>query len=823
MTFRKNAVLSAMVLACALPWQPLWAAQAPASSTDQAKPASNAKAGQDDDIEQIVVTGAAGRGLRRTETSYSVTTLSNAEIERQAPKSTADLFKSTPGIWVESSGGEGGANIFVRGFASSGDAEFTTVQIDGMPIYPPSTLSFLENSTLFRLDETVERVEGLRGGPNPVFSNGQPGVTFNFIQKKGTEVPEGLVKTTFSDYGSRRLDLYYGGPLSKDWFISMGGFYRTSDGIRDTQYPADQGGQFSVKLTHELDNGELNLWARKTRDKNVWLLPIPLIQTAGGNIKAFPGFDGGSDTLYGSDTRLADLEVGPGQYIRRDMQDGRGINIGLVGGSLDLDLDNGWSLLEKFSFMSGDADSMGLVPATTPVTAKEYLDAKLAEANDGGIIQGAAGGAANTGSFSYSGSGEAMTDLNQQVMTAGWWSVQKQLKSFTNDVRIIKELNDQHTVTVGVYYADYSSDDLWYLGNNQLITAEPNAKRLDLVLDNGVKATHNGFEGAPFFDVNASYNGRNTALFLAEQWRVTDRFKLDFGFRVENQKVDGTLENNDTGVDLDNDPTTLYDNNAAVLNGSFRSIDFDRTETAWTAGANYLLNDAGDTSVFARVNSGFKMPQFDNLRDGVTNTQDIDQYELGFKHMGSRYSAYATLFYTDFSGLPFQNFIDGQNVVRIGGATAKGLELEGNVAVTDSFAVAITSTYQDAKLKDFGENTDHQVMRQPKWQVRLTPSYDVDFAWGWVSFYGTYSYVGKRYSDLENQQVLPSFEKLDAGVVANIGDHIKVQLVGDNLTDKLALTEGNPRALGSGASGDGVILARPILGRSFRLSLSYAF
>ena len=49
----------------------------------------------------------------------------------------------------------------------------------------------------------------------------------------------------------------------------------------------------------------------------------------------------------------------------------------------------------------------------------------------------------------------------------------------------------------------------------------------------------------------------------------------------------------------------------------------------------------------------------------------------------------------------------------------------------------------------------------------------------------------------------------------------EVVLTGDNLTDEIGLTEGNPRTLGS--QGAGVILARPILGRSFRLSVGYRF
>ena len=54
-------------------------------------------------------------------------------------------------------------------------------------------------------------MEALRGGPNPVLSNGQPGVTTNFILREGSEDTEGLVKFTTSDYDLRRFDGYLSG------------------------------------------------------------------------------------------------------------------------------------------------------------------------------------------------------------------------------------------------------------------------------------------------------------------------------------------------------------------------------------------------------------------------------------------------------------------------------------------------------------------------------------------------------------------------------------------------------------------------------------
>ena len=71
--------------------------------------------------------------------------------------------------------------------------------------------------------------------------------------------------------------------------------------------------------------------------------------------------------------------------------------------------------------------------------------------------------------------------------------------------------------------------------------------------------------------------------------------------------------------------------------------------------------------------------------------------------------------------------------------------------------------------------------------------------WGDVRAFLTYTHVGLRYSDIANQQVLPAYGTLDAGIVSEIGDHFEFRVQGTNLTNELGLTEGNARILvGSG-------------------------
>src|SRR5688500_10374057 len=106
--------------------------------------AQEAEAETQSTLEEVIVTGtAAGAEIQKVEASFAITTVSAEDITQYSPQSTADLLKLVPGVWSESSGGVSGANVMVRGFPGGGDAPYLTVQVDGVPIYPISTLSFL--------------------------------------------------------------------------------------------------------------------------------------------------------------------------------------------------------------------------------------------------------------------------------------------------------------------------------------------------------------------------------------------------------------------------------------------------------------------------------------------------------------------------------------------------------------------------------------------------------------------------------------------------------------------------------------------------------
>jgi len=269
------------------------------------------------EFEELIVIGTAGgKGIDRVDASFAVTSFNAGELEKIQPKSTADLLKSVPGIWAESSGGVAGANIDVRGLPGGGDAPFASFSLNGSPLFGVNSLSFFEGSTLFRVDETIAGVEALRGGPNAVFAKGEPGATINFKLKEGSEETQGRIKYTTSDYDLQRFDAFVSGELADDLFFALGGYIQSSPGIRDAQFNAEEGQQITLNLTKLFDNGKVNFYIRDTDDHSQWYLPINLANT---------GIDVGTFSQLGNATRLREIQINTnGNTEIFDFADGRG-------------------------------------------------------------------------------------------------------------------------------------------------------------------------------------------------------------------------------------------------------------------------------------------------------------------------------------------------------------------------------------------------------------------------------------------------------------------------------------------------------------------
>ena len=141
---------------------------------------------QDDEesLSEVIVTGVTNPRAK-IESSVSITTLQPSKINQSAPRTTAEIFRTIPGIRSESSGGEGNSNIAVRGVPiSSGGSKYVQIQEDGLPVLLYGDISFGTADIFTRFDANVQKIEAIRGGSASTMSSNSPGGIINIISKR---------------------------------------------------------------------------------------------------------------------------------------------------------------------------------------------------------------------------------------------------------------------------------------------------------------------------------------------------------------------------------------------------------------------------------------------------------------------------------------------------------------------------------------------------------------------------------------------------------------------------------------------------------------
>lgn len=730
-------------------------------------------------MESVVITGTAGgSGIRKKDASFAITTMSADEVEKLSPSSTAALLELVPGVWSESSGGIAGANIFVRGLPSSGDAPFVTMSINGAPIYGTQTLSFFEQSSIFRIDETISSTEALRGGPSSVFSNGEAGLTTNFNLKKGTDQTEGKVKYTTSDYNLQRVDAVLSGPISEKFYYMVGGYARTSPGIRNTEFNSERGKQITLQLTKVFDKGVVNGFARLTDDHGQWILPMAL----------GTGNDEGTFSPLGNATRYRTLQINAqGDSANFDFADGRGWK-GLVSGlNFDYELGGGWTVRDNLSYTAGMANTYGFVPEGNPMRVSD-LAAKIGVSSLSTV-----GG--NTLTSGY-------------VQSYGHWVVEKELQSFTNDISLTNTLSN-HKVTVGAYQAFWSTADFWTIGNHILVHNVENGDVIDGVPADSVAGSWN-------YGLNQSGDSRVLAIYAGDSWQITPQWRLDLGGRYQFFNLNFTLDE------------------GAYPDGKInKTANLDGDDWAATGAINYTVNE--NLGVFVRGSKGALFPHFDQIREGIGYKLDeedpnstpesikgtldanlFNQFEAGVKIDQRIFSFFITAF------LNTVEVYDGDVGATRAAALLKtrtfGAEIDAALSVKN-FRLSLLGTYQNGEITESSDPAaeGNKIWRQPEFQFRLAPSYYFDITNDVnATIYGAFRYVGERWNDRDNSYQLDAYSKLDLGLNVSTSSGLSFTLSADNLTDSDGLTEGDPR---DPTTKNG----RPIFGRSIQFSVGVNF
>ena len=792
---KKTSYLFAGAASLALLPAAALAQTAPAQAGTAATPADDSQAGD------IVVTGTS-RPERRLTTSISISALDSAQIAQAAPLGSADLIRNIPGLRSESSGGEGNANIAVRGLpVASGGAKFVQFQEDGLPVLNFGDISFATADAFVRPDNNVQRVEVVRGGSASTFTSNAPGAIINFLSKTGKTAGGAIALSKGIDFDRTRIDADYGAPLGEDWSFHVGGFYRIGDGVKKIGYNAEKGGQIKANVTRNFFNGFIRLTGKFLDDRAPAYIPVP-IRVTGTNsdpkFSALPGFDPKKDPLQSPYFR-SDVAIGArGQRIRTDVADGYRTKVRGIGGEVSFDLGGGWNIDDKFNYAK---NSGGF---TTPYAANVQTAASFATSigGVGGTLRYANGPNA----------GQTIANpgaLNDNGLATNALLFNATLEDFTNATNILTLAREfdagsagSGSLTFGYFRSSQSIKMDWHWNSYLQEVSGNRPALLDVYNAAGQAVTQGGLiaYGEPvfgnccqrYYDVDYTID----APYLAATWKA-GRLNLDGSVRWNSSNADGRYATNNglSVVDVNGDGVIqVPERTVPVVNlANAKPVDYRKSYFTWSLGANYEIQT--DLAFFARVSRGARF-NADRVLFGGGIRDDgsiadriavnfVNQQEAGVKVRSGGVFANVTAFRATTAEaneifLPQQRQINNRY-------RSYGVELEAGVDY-GVFHLVGGATYTHARIVE-SEVTPklkgNTPFRQADLIFQATPSIVLDRFTVGANFIGTTS----SYASDANGLKLPGYVVTGAFASFDLTPALRVSVNAQNLFNTLAITE----------------------------------
>lgn len=801
---------------------PVFAQQAPAPAPAP-EPAAERPASDD-----IIVTAVA-RGQNRLDSSVSVSSLSSEAIVNATPRSTAELFRSLPGIRSESSGGEGNANIAVRGLpVASGGAKFLQLQEDGLPILEYGDIAFGNADIFLRADFNVARIEAVRGGSVSTFASNSPGGVINLISKTGEQEGGSIQGTVGLDYGEYRLDADYGGKLSDTLRFNVGGFYRVGEGPRRAGYDGNKGGQIRGNITKTFDRGFFRLNVKYLDDRAIAYLPTP-VRVTGSNgdptYRSLPGLSANGDTIHSIYfTRAVTLDGANNREVD-DIRDGMHPVVKAVGFETEFEVADGWKVSDKFRY--SDISGRFISPFPASVDTAQTL------AN--GI--GGPGALLSYANGPNAGQAYANPTTSNAIGVVLFNTKLNSLNNITNDLRINRRFNAGDgtiDVSAGFYKSRQTINVDWTWSSYLLDAKGDNAALLNVRTATGLSRTDNGLVayGASFFGncCRRSYNvDYDTNAPFASIGYTGGGFTVDGSIRYDTGSARGFIVGDGpvTSFDVDGNGTISYPETQTTILpiNSPQPVNYNFHYASYSFGANYRL--ASDLSVFARYSRGGRAnadrflfnpntvsSTSGRLQPGARPVDFVRQAEGGVKYSHAGLNLYGTGFWAKTAEQNFeattQRFFDRTY-------RAYGVELEGNYRV-GGFSLAASGTYTKAKI--ISDNITPAVVgnrprRQAEFVYKVTPQYTTGLFTLGASAIGTTS----SYTQDTNQLKLPGFTQVNAFLSVRPVERVQVSINANNLFNTKGFTEAEEASIPT----NGIVRARSINGRTLSAALKLDF
>jgi outer membrane receptor protein involved in Fe transport len=772
MTHPPGMPLRRISLAAALAAAQIGAAQAqdaaPAPPDAASAPAAQARDGLQ--LDSVVITGTSTARTKMKQ-SVSVSTVGSEQVQNAVAASATEVLRAVPGLRAESSGGEGNANLGVRGLPmSDGGGRYVQLQEDGLPVLLVGDVSFATADQFVRADYALDSIDVVRGGSASTLSTNSPGAIVNFRSRTGREGGGAVGMSVGLDHRQQRVDYDWGGAVGDKLYAHVGGFYRIGEGARKTDITAEDGGQFRASFTKDLDNGYLRLTLKHLDDRTPTYLPVPVIAD-GSSLREIPGVDPRTAFFVNSNFPQDIVVDANGNRIATNPADGLRVQVDSIGVEGQLRLADGLTVTNRFRRSAISGRFIGVFPAgsqpsdytgTTPVFSAHIF---------------------NT----------ALDDMGNVF----------------NDLRVQKELAlpaSKLTVTGGLFSGIQNFGQTWYWNRYNVGLSGEGAQLYD---NAGNPSTQ------PVGDATTTWGGccfrsfdvRLTAVapYAALTWDQGP-LSLDASVRYDKQRASGWQKFGDAASGGTWNPARLD------------KVSYSTDATSYSLGANFEFSRA--LAVFGRASHGVSWKSPDRViwdtrvATGVDPypVNEVDQLEAGVKWRRAGLSAFVTGFFAKTKeGAGYE--VTSQTIKK-DSYDSKGLEAELAWTVGD-LRITGGATLTDAKITS-GPNSGKTPRRQARLVYQVAPSWTI----GPLEVGGALIGTTRSYAQNDNVVELPAFAVVNAFVNYEVVNGATLSLGVNNLFDKIGYTE----AEGQNNLGDNPLyIARSINGRSIKASLKYRF
>ena len=378
----------------------------------------------------------------------------------------------------------------------------------------------------------------------------------------------------------------------------------------------------------------------------------------------------------------------------------------------------------------------------------------------------------------------------------------------------------------------------------------------------------NGFMDVGRDGVNlANSTQKQFALFFGHNWDISSNLNFDWGVRFENSSAVGynapanpnPQRNDPTYGGRDGNPLTLYDNGGGT-EGTHLAYNHSVSTFSFSGGLNYKLSEK--QALYVRYSNGNKAPDINfylglNTPFAVQNTtpyaQKVVQLEGGYKLNTEKLQLFITPFLSVLSNVPnIQTFTNANGTnysptIQFAKYNTSGIELEGRVALSSSFAIRANAVFQnskatvfktwqsnangpaDDKLVDYsGNETDNNASAI----FNINPIYSGKKLYASLNF----SYMGARQANVANAFQMPAFSTLDLSLGYDFSKKFRLQANVNNLLDSYGVLGwsgpgGFPAALDRQGFTKEFVAANPkaifatqgIMPRAYFLTATYKF